>query len=861
MTPPESRIKPPHFADAFVIVVLAGLALLRLGFFSSSPALFDSPLYLHHLSFDDLRFHNMMPDAPRRYFFVLLVQLVRKAAAPLVGLSPETAMGLLAALGGSIALAFLYLTLRSLRIERGTALLATLVAGLLPRGLVLDLMGNPHPVSYMFYMISLWAWGLACSFDPRPAGGGSRGRPLLSVAGGSVVAGMAFASAFAAHVSVAPWAMAHAGVALFHVSGSGAHRGHVRVVTGVLLRAATAILAAGAMLALLGAVQMATASPPRSVGIGGLVSAYFTTTGTSPRVLLVAGAAESVVAGVVSSTTWLVALLGLMGILACLPNVRLFLVLLLWLVPLAYAQLSPHEFNWQGRFTIPGLFVLALGAAHLSRAPAGFLPPFGRWLSFLLTTLLLADLVFPTAGIIRALRGDAPAMRLQALARTLPGAEVLLFPEYLRMFFQPPMFVQPGIHMEVSQDGPANTELVLDAIQQGKRVFSDFGSLNFPARGYDGWFSPRPFQRDRATTTHPATASLWRNHVVEPVRVDDPRLGLVYYEIKAADPEHRRPIGFASGFSSGVQGSVVVRVSFLDAGGIAVRGAVVCLEILEPGFRFSPLDFSRLDPAVHLIYRLRDTFDAYGCARTDKRGIATLLVPDGVVGRIRPLVYCDLMSRREETSYPFLPQGGLRLREIAANTVDPSESLNLPGVSVVAFGPDLGESSIRSPRLLGRFVPELPLDTYTMEAEISSFHQGRVVRDPSASSGQALQLSRALSDQGPVWGPYVDLPPGSYTAHFRLRYEPMILGVGYRSGAPITTLNVADVAGLVDISSEVWPRSRRESTEYLELPIAFEARAPGVFEFRLLGRNARAVIYLDTIRVEPVGETAVRGGP
>jgi len=125
---------------------------------------------------------------------------------------------------------------------------------------------------------------------------------------------------------------------------------------------------------------------------------------------------------------------------------------------------------------------------------------------------------------------------------------------------------------------------------------------------------------------------------------------------------------------------------------------------------------------------------------------------------------------------------------------------------------------------------------------------GHVVQDPTSRSGKALMHSK-YDPQGTFWfGPYITLPPGNYTAIFRLKVDE--LGEGH-----IITLDVSTNLGItVFASHNVDLVEFERAGEWKEFLLSFSLEKPVKdVEFRGLYTSNLSTIYLDCVEVKRSG--------
>jgi hypothetical protein len=143
-------------------------------------------------------------------------------------------------------------------------------------------------------------------------------------------------------------------------------------------------------------------------------------------------------------------------------------------------------------------------------------------------------------------------------------------------------------------------------------------------------------------------------------------------------------------------------------------------------------------------------------------------------------------------------------------------------------------------------VNQLPKGTYTpikeWTAESAPHNSGHVADDPDTPSGKAWELKPGTDDPGtPVFGPYLELPPGNYVAFFRMK----LLEAAEDEA-------VAQLDACVSFGQDV--RGARELSgadlaggKYVQVPIGF-VDPGGKLECRV-NWPGTATLHIDTISV------------
>lgn len=829
-----------------------GLAIgIRLTAFSQYPALFDAPGYVNHLDWNRLDWLGGGSfEEARRHLYHLLGFATSSLVRRFADVRSEYVLGWLSAAAGSGALVFLYLLVRHLTSESWTALLTVLVAGLIPRALGLDLVGNPHSVSYFFYMMSLWAW-TRCVLPPST---GRAGVPSNETSqrnlGRAAFAGLLLGCSYATHLSIAPWLIGHFAVTLQGIlSAPGGIRAKCRAGCRLAAKIATGAAAALGMVSAVGVSSFFLAPPWDKPTARDIYASLLARHGASLSNLTMPGSLLASAERIIESVTLLTAAFAILGIMFRKPKSGPYWTFLLLLVPLPYAQLLAHPLNWYGRFTVPGLYVIGFWAAAFVTACFRSRSRLARGCGVVAAGLLIGNLIGASIPLALGMRAPSLPIQLRDLAKKLPPDQVLLYPEPVRTFMDF-KWVYQGERIMVSWFGPAHHDRIREFLAAGKRVFADYSLLNMPARAYDGYYSLEHFVPDQAVSATLDIANLWKEYEARPVLASDAGSGLVYYELRKPgatttgsliDPHAKSDLG----------DNAVLYVSVRDSRATPVVGGIVCIYLSEPQHRHSPLSFAQLDPAIRLGYLLMGARDAHVCGRTGPDGVVSLVVAANAVETVQLGLFTDHRSTLGIQTYPFLPSRKIQLRQQASPESSAEEALGDPGITAVAVYPSDDTARPLPPRIVLRYAPPERLEQYRLEAETSALHHGIIVRDEAASGGRAIKLAQEVPGSMPAWGPYIPLPPRRFRAIFRLRYERSSAFHRYTDHRPITVANVFHTGHKVDARLPIWPADRREKPEYRGFEIEFESDGTGHWEFRLTERDPRAIIYLDSVDVLP----------
>jgi len=151
--------------------------------------------------------------------------------------------------------------------------------------------------------------------------------------------------------------------------------------------------------------------------------------------------------------------------------------------------------------------------------------------------------------------------------------------------------------------------------------------------------------------------------------------------------------------------------------------------------------------------------------------------------------------------------------------------------------------------LYGECLSELLIRTWDAATEMKSLF-GDSLNDPSSPTGKA-RVGRSLEGQpegAMVYGPYIDLSPGSYTVSFLLKVNDN------RQKIKVATLDVsADVGRNIISKMDICPADFNESGVYRWFNISFTLDKPAEnVEFRVWFNPGVADLYVSQIRLVKV---------
>jgi hypothetical protein len=139
------------------------------------------------------------------------------------------------------------------------------------------------------------------------------------------------------------------------------------------------------------------------------------------------------------------------------------------------------------------------------------------------------------------------------------------------------------------------------------------------------------------------------------------------------------------------------------------------------------------------------------------------------------------------------------------------------------------------------------------QADALSHRTGTAAKDPDAHRGVAWVTvpGKDEADVYAIWGPYEDLPPGRYTAVFRMK-------VDRRAGAPVAQLDVFNYWLAKEgkngtlASAELRGSDFAAAGRFQEFQLDFEHGTTGKTEYRVrwLGEAALAVDRIVILRRE-----------
>ena len=159
--------------------------------------------------------------------------------------------------------------------------------------------------------------------------------------------------------------------------------------------------------------------------------------------------------------------------------------------------------------------------------------------------------------------------------------------------------------------------------------------------------------------------------------------------------------------------------------------------------------------------------------------------------------------------------------------------------------PPPARSPVEMLKMVSVPITGLPSRVRLYEAEAMSSLTGRLVKDASAGNGWARVAEARTDVPGAlVFGPYVELPAGNYTARFRLRSS------GDSHAAPSTLLVMGEGGRRL---AEQQYGVRDDGAAYSDLDMPFALERPEKVEFSVIFGGA-GLIWLDRVEFFPAEE-------